>query len=217
METLLEYIEKTSPHIIDEYKRKTTPFYYEPDVIYHPITNGYGCGSQGSNERFVIKSGSYSKDGEIQVTMQSLDKPDHRGIMSMSIAHKQFKRVDETKQPIGKHIPNNKSHLYINVNGKDYVINQNYFRFHQDKRLAGRVIIICLHSTPTRVYGEDKLPHYELYSNFGSTWNMKHVTGYDSVGREIYDIKFKVSVREFKEKVFGDPNIKIKCDLFGHL
>ena len=62
-----------------------------------------------------------------------------------------------------------------------------------------------------------KLACYEFYNIIGGSWTLKHVKSYDSIGRENYDIKFKVSVRQFKEYVFGDPNIKFKCQLFGDL
>ncbi len=215
MDTLEQYIAKHNPKIISEYHRATTPFYYEPDVIYHPISNGMGCGSEGSNERLIIKNGTYCKGGDIQLTLQSLDKPENRYGCSLSEAHLKIARVDETVQPIGKHIPNNREVKYMTINGRDYRITQLRWRRYDTKELAGKIWVTCEQDTPVRAYGRDYYPYHELYSNFGHTWNYKHITSYDTTAREIYNIKMGVSMRYFKEKVFGDANIKIKCQLFG--
>jgi len=215
IETLEQYIQKHRPNILDEYKRATTPFYYEPGVIYHPITNGFGCGPQGSNEHFVIKDGTYLKGGEIFLSLQSLDKADHRCSVLLSEAHLKIKRVDESVAPIGTPIPNDKEIKYMEIDGKNYTITQLTWRHHSDKTLGGKIWVRCDQYPTTKVYGQERAAYYELYSNFGSTWNLKHVKSYDEVAREQYDIKFNVSMREFKRIVFGDPNIKIKCQLFG--
>lgn len=54
--TLEDYVLEHKPSLYEEYKRTTTPHYYEGGgVLYHPITNGYGCGSEGSSEPFYIE------------------------------------------------------------------------------------------------------------------------------------------------------------------
>lgn len=214
METLTEYVTRTTPNIVKEHIRATTPFYYEPNVIYHPISNGMGCGANGSNERFVIKNGTYTRNGDIQMSLVSLDKPNHKCCILKSEAHLSIARVEETT-PIGKEIPNDRKIKYMTIDGRDYRITQLSWRNYQDNTLCGKIWVRCEQDIPSIVWGEKRYPYHELYSNFGSSWNHKHVKSYDSVAREQYDIKMGVSMRYFKEKVFGDANIKIKCQLFG--
>lgn len=202
MENLEKYILLSYPHIIQEYNRKTTSNYYEAGVLYHPITSGFGCTSEGSNEPFEIENGVYLKSGDIQLTLVSKINKYHRCGVLLSEAHKKIKRIDESVLPIGNPIPNSKKVLYI----KDFRIHQHYFTNHN--KLGGRIII---HKDGFKGY-------WELYSYIGnSSFSLKHVHSYDSVNREQYTIKHNVSVREFKQTVFGDSNIKFKCDLFSHL
>ena len=215
METLSQYISENYPGIISEFKRATTPFYYEPDVIYHPITGGFGCGPQGSKERFVIKNGTYLKNGDISLHLQSLDNEDRKCGVNLNEAHKKLVRSDESIAPIGKQIPNDREVKYMTIDGKNYTITQLKWRYYKDNTLCGKIWVNCDKFPVSTVYGTERSSYYELYSNFDSTWNLKHVKSFDSVGRENYDIKFNVSVREFKQIVFGDANIKIKCQLFG--
>ncbi len=215
METISQYVAKAHPHILEEFKRKNTPFYYEPGVVYHPITNGFGCGSEGSKERFIIKNGTYLKNGDISLHLQSLDKDDHRCGAYLSEAHTKIARADESIAPIGTPIPNDRETKYMTIDGKNYTITQLTWRNYQDKTLCGRVWVNCDQFPTSNVYGQDSKSYYELYCHFGSKWNLKHVKSFDSVGRENYDMKMGISMREFKQIVFGDANIKIKCQLFG--
>lgn len=210
-----KYIQDNYPHIIAEHKRATTPFYYEAGVEYHPITNGFGCDSGGSDERFIIKDGTYLKNGDVQMTLESLDKKDHRCIVRLSEAHTKIARVDESVQPKGNPIPSNKRVKYMTVNGMNFTITQFSWRGYKDNKLCGRIWIHCDQYPKSRVWGEDKSSWYELYNYLGNGWNLKHVKSYDSVGREKYDIKFNVSMREFKRIIFGNQDIKIKCELFS--
>lgn len=217
METLQTYIEKNHPEVIAEHRRATTPFYYETGVLYHPITNGFGCGVGGSDEELIIVDADYMKSGSVNLRIQSLKKPENKYSVTLSHAHTKIARVDESIAPIGNIIPNSKQHIYITVDGKDYSIYQSYGRHYETKVKTGRIIIRCEQDTPSRACGRDYQPYYELYSHFGSNWTLKHVTSYDSVAREQYTIKHNISVREFKQKVFGNPDIKFKCQLFGNL
>lgn len=148
METLHNYIEKNYPRIIAEHTRATTPFYYEPSVIYHPISNGMGCGREGSNERFVIRNGTYAKNGEIQMSLISLDKPEHKCSIQLSKAHLSIARVDESIAPIGKTIPNNRETKYMHINGRDYAVTQLHWRNYQDKTICGKIWVRCDQDTP---------------------------------------------------------------------
>jgi hypothetical protein len=217
MESLEKYIQKTHPSIVEEYKRLTTPFYYEPTVIYNPIRSGFGCGAGGSSKPLVIEKGIYYKNGEITLSLKELGA-DNRYSILLSEAHTSIKRADETIEPLGLPIPNSKELLHMTIDGKNYVIWQTYFRYYENKRLGGRLIIRCDQWKKFNHSGSEKTEFFELYSYIGnSSWSLKHVHSYDSVGREQYKIKHNVSVREFKETVFGNPNIKLKCDLFGHI
>lgn len=214
-QSVAQYVVKNYPEILEEFRRLTTPFYYEPDIVYNPITSGFGCGPGGSKERFIIKNGTYLKNGDISLHLQSLDKEGHNCGTYLSEAHKKIAREDESVAPIGKLIPNDRTVKYMTIDGRDYTITQLMWRNYKDQTLCGRIFVNCNQFPTSRVYGREQQSYYELYCHFGSKWNMKHVTSYDSTGRENYDIKFNISIREFKRIVFGNANIKIKCQLFG--
>lgn len=76
-ETLEGYVKRVHPKVLDEYVRVITPFYYEPNVRYNPITSGFGCGSEGSSKELVIIDGTYHKDGDISMTLQDVNSPKH--------------------------------------------------------------------------------------------------------------------------------------------
>ncbi len=215
---LEDYVKENYPHVIEEFKRRTTPFYYEPGVLYHPITNGLGCGAGGSREPMMIVYADYLESGESFITLQSqLDSTRKFGIANSEI-HTKIKRLDESIQPVGMTIPSGKRLRYMTVNGVRFEIDQAYWRNYSDKTLGGRVTV---RSGDARIdkdnYGRRHGAYYQLYSHYGSKWTLKNVKSHDSTGREVYEMKHNVSVREFKTMVFGDPNIKIKCELFGHL
>jgi hypothetical protein len=202
--TLEQYINEFHPRIADEYKRYSTPFYYEPDALYHPITNGFGCGTEGSNKRLKIVNASYLKNGERHIKTVNVDDPSQMYSTEGSTIHTKLKRIDESIAPVGKVIPNDKRFIYILHNGIEYTILQAYWRNHKDNRLCGRIWV-----SKTADEENKKRPYFEFYSYFGSTWALKHVYGYDQYD-EKYTIKFEVSVRQFKQIVFGSPDVKIK-------
>lgn len=198
------YIKEKYPEKVEEYIRYITPFYYEPGVVYRTLVNGFGEGRPGSKQ-FMIKNGSYF-DNEIHITLVEVNNPadpNHRYGVSLSEAHLKLKRdVEET--PKGLLIPNNKSDFIIKHNNKTYRIHQSYWRDYSSKRLGGKIWIHCDEDLPINRHQ----PYYELYSYFGSKWNLKHVYSYDTTHREQYNIKFGISVRDFKQEVFGNSNIK---------
>ncbi len=128
-----------------------------------------------------------------------------------------MKRVDESVMPIGRHIPNSRKCIHMIRGGVEFTIWQAYWRSYDTKTLGGRVTVTRSDGRVSSTLGGDRKEYHQLYSHFGSVWHLQHTKSWDSVARENYDIKKNVSVREFKEIVFGDPNVKIKCDLFGHL
>lgn len=195
------YIKEKYPEKVEEYIRYTTPFYYEPNVEYRTLRMGFGEGIPGA-KKFVIKHGSYF-DSDIQITLSEVGDPTHLCGVALSEAYLTLKRnIEET--PKGILIPNSKSDFVIKHNNRTYRIHQGYWRDYSSKRLGGRIWIYCDEDLPSNGYR----PYYELYSHFGSKWNLKHVHSYDTARRGQYTIKFGISVRGFKETVFGDPNIK---------
>ena len=211
--TLEQYIKKDYPSINEEYIRLTTPFYYEPNVIYHPITNGFGCGREGSKKEVVIINADYLANGERYISIQEVKDKSHNYSATGSIIHKQLKRVDESVKPIGIEIPNSKRIMYVSHNNVIYEVIQAYWREWEKKTLGGRITVWVWDEHDNNEIIRKK-PYWELYSYFGSKWHMKHVKSYDSLMREDYDIKFNISVREFKKYVFGDSDVKLKCSFF---
>ncbi len=214
MKTLEQYVSENYPKISEEFKRLTTPFYYEPNVIYNPIRSGFGCDSNGSTKPLIIVNGDYYKSGAIQIKLKELNG-DSTYTVSKNELHTSLKRADESVEPQGLTIPNSKKIIYKLIDGKEYVIWQTYFRDYTTKKLGGRLIVKCDQWKNFLAWGSKYDEYVELYSYIGnSSWTMKHVYSYDSVGREQDTITHNVSVRKFKEKVFGDPNVKLICDLF---
>lgn len=198
---LIDYIKEKYPDKIAEYHRYITPYYYEPGVVYRTLTMGFGEYRPGI-QKFMIKHGSYS-DNDIQITLFEVGNPDHLCCVSLSEAYLKLKR-DVEEAPKQLLIPNSKSDFTITHGDKHYSIHQGYWRDYSSKRLGGRIWIYCDEDLPSNGHK----PYYELYSYFESKWNFKHVHSYDTVRREIYDIKFGISVRDFKKEVFGDADVK---------
>ncbi len=207
---LFEYINLYHNKTYQEFVRFTTPNYYEPNIQYQLIDDPRRL-------TYEIVSGTYMRDGDIQMTLRNVKNHTQKISVTKSEAHLALKKVDETQLGVGLSIPNDKTNIYMIIDGVEYNIWQAYWRNHNDKTLGGRVIIRRTSDTPVKTNYGYKQPYFELYSHFGSKWHLKHVYSYDSVNRELYDIKFNISVREFKEKVFGNPNVKLKCDLFSNL
>lgn len=205
--TLEDYIRIYHSTINDEYFRFITPFYYEPGVLYHPITNGYNCGIEGSNVPFKIIKADYLSNGDCHITLEN-DKGDKFGANKLDI-HKKFKRIDETIAPIGNIIPNSKRFIYIMHNNERYIIHQSYSRHYSNNRLGASIIV-------TKDDEKKNTPYFHLYSHIGdSKFSCKTVKSYDNIGRENYDFYRNITVREFKKLIFGDSNIKFKCYLFS--
>lgn len=207
---LAEYFKTFHKKAYDEFVRFTTPNYYEPNIHYQLIDSIRGL-------TYEIVSGTYMRDGDIHMTLRNVKNHTHKISIHKSEAHLALKKVDESQLGVGLSIPNDKSNIYMIIDGVEYSIWQAYWRNYNDKTLGGRVIIRRTSDKPVKTNYGEKQPYFELYSHFGSKWHLKHVYSYDNVNREQYDVKFNISVREFKEKVFGNPNVKLKCDLFSHL
>lgn len=208
MDGLINYIDEYYPNIKQEYIRKITPFYYEYGVNYRWI---------GEKSIYKLINGTYLRNGDIILHLKNINDDIDRfntSSIKLSEAYKFIERVDDEFIIKGSKIPNTKKFIYMNVDGRDYNINQEYYRDYNNGVLNGRVIITCEQDKANnkKCYNID--PYYELYSVIGkSEWNLKHMYLYD--GRENYDTMFNISVKEFKSYVFGRYDIKFKCDLFG--
>jgi hypothetical protein len=212
--SIQEYIEKNHPEIIEEHRRLTTPNYYFAGGEYNPLRSGFGC--IGASNKILVMSdiADYVK-GDICLTLYDKDKPSNKYSVSLSKAHRDIKLAEEPKVFDGKLPKNSGVHKYITRNGCEYTIYLNTWREYQKNTLCVRMIVHRSIDAPVKVYGVNKQPYFEVYSHFGSRMHLKHVHGYDSVGREMYNgIKFDINVHKVKELIFGDPNIKLKCDLF---
>ncbi len=211
---LQSYLDKYHPDISAEFIRASTPFYYEPGVRYHPIRSGMGCGSGGSSEPFVIKDADYIKDGSMHVNLYNPDKPEHRIILTSDELSSAIKRIDDTIAPVGKSIKNSRRRLYMSVDGIDYDITQMYFRNYDDKKLSCRIWVSRSCDSPVKTNFNIHQPYFELVGTRKSLTMIK-IFNWDSISRSQETYKHNVTVREFKQTVFGNPNIKIKCQLFG--
>jgi hypothetical protein len=222
MESLEDYVKKDYMHIHEEWVRKNTPHYYETGVLYYPITNGFGTQTGGNpNKHLRIEHATYIKGGKrfihlIEMNPPKGQTPSAYGSEDETI-YKQLKRVDESILPVGNVIPHDNSRIFFTYNGIDYSIYQAYWRNYGDERLGGRITIrkvgININGVKFPMPKELSEEYFELYSVIGkSEWNLKHVKSADKLGREDYDIKFKVSVREFKKFVFQNPNVKFITD-----
>lgn len=198
---LESYISEKYPKLVEEYKRVTTPFYYEPNVHYNPITAGFGCGSDGSTKKLEIINADYLISGEKHIMLRNVNAHDERYCTSSSEIHLKLKRVDETIPPFGLEIPNSKKVIYVNAKGTTFKVWQSYTRDYYTKKLQFRILVNDINAE--KING--RLPYMEFYSG-----NLNDVYSFDTIQREISKFHRGISVREFKKIVFGDSNIKIK-------
>lgn len=210
--TLEDYVLEHKPSLYEEYKRATTPHYYEGGgVLYHPITNGYGCGSEGSSEPYYIEKVSLIDGGkDYNVTLRSVIDNSHAGGCKFSELPKSFARIDETEKPIGIKVPYDKQYLHLTINGIEYNVfwwlqHEKETSWNEKAKWRGQVGV----SSDSFPVINGHRTYYKLYITcYGDEFFLQHTYSYDSVGREQYNMYRGISVREFKEKVFGDANVK---------
>lgn len=201
---LLEYMQKFYPSILEEYNVKHIPCYYEGNVLYHPITNGFGCGEDGSDVPFKIIKALPLLNGDFCLSFQNQrDKKIVCGVL-LSEAYKKMRRIKPYNTIKASLVPRDNTIIYMKVDGKYYVIHKHIKRNHNNMGYSMNII----------VYYDEK-HYYHLYKNGDtSVMTLKHVHGYDSVDRELYTIKHNVSIKEFKMTVFGISKIRLVCHMF---
>ena len=205
METFEEYVRINYSNIIDEYYRYSTPFYYEMGVEYEFINQEVYY-----KDIFLIENGRYSINGKLQsIRLYCKSKPDLKISYNIKDIPLKIKRVDETIKPIGNLIPQDKQFFHLKFNDTTFTIFQTYSRDYSSNYLTGRVIVKS--DKMKRVNGYDE--YFELYNYINKGWSLKHVFDFDSIGRENYKLTHNITVRNFKEIVFGDANIKLKNDV----
>lgn len=211
MKNLIDFLESEHSDIMEEFKRQATANYWQAGVAYNPITGGFGT-ARASNKRMIIKHARVSK-GKCFLHLED-ERPTkgHNGYeVDIAEAHKKLKRADENKDTIYEfNMPNLGDTRYLTVNDVEYVVRLITWREYKTERLCCRIWIN--EKNPTQIYNTGFTtysPYYEIYSHFGSKLNLKHVKSWDSVGRENYDIKLGISMRDIKSRIFGDPNVKV--------
>jgi hypothetical protein len=204
----IEYVTENYSDIPDEYFRKITPYYYIPGVEYNPIVSGFGS-SGPSNKALFITDGTYV---EGDIFLHLVDRRGNSYVCELSTAHKKLKRANPyILNPVK--IPNNKTSQYIFHNDIKYHISHLHHRSSNNK-LCMKMIVNSESFGKTTVYGTDRQHYYQVYRNYFTPETIvKHVFGYDGVGREQYNLT-KCTVREAKNIIFGNPDIKLKCQLF---
>ena len=195
--TLEEYINKNYPDIAEEYKRFSTPNYFEYGVLYYPQRAGFGCSGKSNKKLRLIDS--YIFENETHFVLEDENEPKQKYISISTKAHKDLKRVDENVD-YNDNIVNNRVIKYVEIGKRKFLVRQHVWRDHYTKRISFRVMII----------EEGVVGHYEYYNMIGKEKpNLKHVYGYDSANREQYHIMFHLNVRKMKSIIFGNPNIKV--------
>ena len=191
-----DFIKTHYPDTLEEYKRLTTPNYWECGILYYPMTSG--CSGIGKMYRTMklVNATVFKNDKHF-----NFDYTDGTGAAQIkeSEAHFKLMRVDENVE-YKDNIINDGTISYITINNIEYKIRQYYFRNYSTNRIAFRCFV-----------SSDQLENsYEYYNLIGKGESIlktnkpqRHLT------REEYNIQFKVSVRQFKQIVFGNPNIKI--------
>lgn len=207
---LEKFLGEHYPKSLEAYKRRADPFYYEGETLYRPITSGFGCDDKGSNEPLKIVSASLINNGEDYVlSLQSQTNKNNKYSIRLSQACFSIARFDDTVIGTGIPVKASRNTFSFVSNGVTYEIYQSFHRNYENK-LTGRMFI---HS---EAFGSSygKRHYYDLYIAAGEpTFFLKEVYAYDSVQREQYTIHRNITVRQFKEKVFGNANIKIKSPI----
>lgn len=207
---LEKFLEEHYPTSLEAYKRRSDPFYYEGDTLYHPIASGFGCDDKGSKEPLKIMSASLINNGEDYVlSLQSQTNKNNKYSIRLSQACFSIARFDETIIGTGIPVKASRNSFSIVNDGVTYEIYQSFHR-NFDGKITGRMFV---HSESFgKSYG--KRHYYDLYIATGdSVFFLKEVYAYDSVHREQYNIHKNLTVKQFKEKVFGNANIKIKSPI----
>lgn len=210
--TLEDYVLEHKPSLYEEYKRAITPHYYEGGgVLYHPITNGYGCDSKGSNEPYYIEKVSIIDGGkDYDLTLRSAIDNNHAGGCKFSELPRSFVRIDETEKPIGIKVPYDKTRLHLNINDIEYNIfwwleYEKKSSWNKNAKWKGLVVV----SSDSFLVINGHRTYYKLYITCnGDEFFLQHTYSYDAAGREQYNMYRGISVREFKRIVFGDANVK---------
>lgn len=221
METLLKYIKSEYPHIVDEYKRKTTLNYYEGGGVLYKYIRENRNSRLFTSYGYVIKNADYKKDGNHVLNLCSVDcDGKENGDMYRSIdlndAHRELTRVTN-KKPKGYKIPNSFNIIYITVGEKEFSITQSYYRnnsyVRENSYMCARVNVTCESEEP---FSNGNKPSFELYSMIGDgKFNLRYTYG-RTFHNDESELKMGINIRQFKSIVFGDHKTKLKCQLFGN-
>lgn len=195
---LLEFLQEYHPETLEQHKRLTTPNYWECGVVYNPQVSGFGCSGK-SEKKLVLKDATVYKEDK-HFTLYELNDPKQRYICTEKEAPFKLKRFDESVEYKDNMI-NDGVISYLTIGDNEYKIRK-YF----DKSYStGKVIFVIWVSV------NNSSVTWEYYNRIGKAEPVLKVNKPRKhyLDREDYDIHYKVSVRKFKEMVFGDPNIKI--------
>lgn len=207
MMTFEEYMFHNYNKDYESYKKEKlrleTPFYYETGVWYYD-RNG---------SLVEIIDADYLLDGRVFYNCREINGKFNSGYQNNNI-YKELRRKETDIKPLGNLIPNTRRFIYvINKYGELFEIMQHYGRNYNKPHEITLSLSINSSSFPLLKYknNTDKRVNYNLYSNFGNTMHLKETFGRD----RSYDYRIikDISVRKFKEIVFKDPNIKLKCQL----
>lgn len=191
--TLQDYIQIDYPDIAEEYKRLTTPNYYECGVEYYPLRSGFG-GTGKKYKTLVFKNITLFKNNVFHARLYDKDNPKDSYIINSSSLHKDLVRVDENIE-YKENLISDKRIRYIVVDGVEYQIRFDVWREYQTQKIRWTVI----------VSSESFKFYYNYYNRTGVPCLTYHPTG----KIDKYDFYRDCSVRKFKEIVFGNSNIKI--------
>ncbi len=204
---LKDFLIDKHPSIMDEYRRYTTPNYYENGVLYYPVDGGFGNLNGSKNQRLKLISSSISKNN-IEMTFEDI-KSKTKYCCFITEAYKKLARVDENS-PCKYNVNITSGTRYLIHNGSEYTIQLMYWLNHEGKRHDSKIWIRRLNDPVQFMYGRNYEPFYELYSVIGkSSFSLKHVRSYDTVARENYDFYANLTIRRAKEIIFGTSDVKI--------
>lgn len=208
-----EYLNSQYPKQLKKYKEdyeiSLIEDYFQSNIRYSYLNK--------PNQIYRIIYASYTKDN-IHYYLESIKDKSKIGISKHEVlhyndmeAHKVLRRIPEDINKIGNIIPNDKRFIYIN----NFTIQQIYTKCYNSNK---RWVKVTVWDNNTSKDFNGRRPYYELYCVIGDNkFNLKHVYSHDGIGRENYNTFMDISIRDFKSKVFGNPNIKLKCDTFLHI
>lgn len=188
--TLEDFVKKHDSNLFEAYKRLNTPNYYECGVLYTAINGG---------KELLFENCTVYKD-KVFLHFKNIKTGEKYG-GDMIDVHFKMKRIDENVK-YNKCLINDKSVKYVDINDNHFDITCHKWRNYTDKELGGRLWVYS---------SKEPNMFWELYSHFGSKKHLKTVTNNNRKpnDREVYNIKYDISMRDFKKLVFGDPNVKI--------